>query len=54
MVQAASTIQFSATTYAVAEDAGTVHLTVQRTNDINRFVSVDYSCAGVTATNGSD
>ena len=47
-----STLQFSATTYTVAESAGTVMLTVQRTNDTNTVVSVDYATADGTATNG--
>ena len=51
-LQAASTIQFSACSYPVAEDAGTVTLTVLRTNDVNTLVSVDYTSADGTATNG--
>jgi poly(3-hydroxybutyrate) depolymerase len=51
-LQAASTIQFSKATYSVAESAGTVTLTVQRTNDVNTLVSVDYATADGTATNG--
>jgi len=50
--QAASTIQFSATTYTVAENAGAVALTVQRIGDTNAAVSVDYATADGTATNG--
>jgi dienelactone hydrolase len=46
------TIQFSATIYGVAENAGTVSLTVQRTNDTHTEVSVDYATADGTATNG--
>jgi poly(3-hydroxybutyrate) depolymerase len=49
---AGSTIQFSANSYTVAESAGTVVLTVQRTNDLNTLVSVDYATADGTATNG--
>jgi len=52
LLQAASTIQFSATTYTVAENAGAVALTVQRTNDVDTIVSVDYATADGTATNG--
>jgi hypothetical protein len=48
---AASTIQFSAATYAIAENAGTVALTVQRANDVDTSVSVDYACVDGTATN---
>ena len=50
--QTASTIQFSASTYTVAEDAGTVALAVQRTDDLNTIASVEYACADGTATNG--
>ena len=50
--QAQSVLQFSATTYTVAEDAGTVALTVQRTNDLDTAASVDYATADGTATNG--
>jgi dienelactone hydrolase len=50
--QAQSVIQFSATTYTVAEEAGTVALTVQRTNDVDTIVSVDFASADGTATNG--
>jgi len=51
-VQAASTLQFSATTYTVSEGAGTASLTVQRTNDVDTLVSVDYATIDGTATNG--
>ncbi len=51
-LHAASTIQFSANSNTVAESAGTVVLTVQRTNDLNTPVSVDYDTADGTATNG--
>ena len=47
-----STLQFTAPTYTVAEWAGTVTLTVQRTNDTSTEVSVDYATADGTATNG--
>jgi hypothetical protein len=50
---AASTVQFTASTYTVAESAGTVTLTVQRVNDTNTPVSVDYTTADGTATNGA-
>ena len=52
LLQAASTIQFSATSYTVAENAGTVTLIVQRTNDMDTVVSVDYTCTDGTAANG--
>jgi hypothetical protein len=51
-LQAASTIQFTATTYTVAENAGSVSLAVQRTEDTNTVVSVDYATADGSATNG--
>ena len=47
-----STIQFSASTYTVTESAGAVTLAVQRLNDPNTTVSVDYTSADGTATNG--
>ena len=52
LLQAASTIQFSPSSYTVAESAGTVVLTVQRTNDVDALVSVDYVTADGTAING--
>jgi len=51
-LQAASIIQFSATSYTVSEGAGTVTLTVQRTNDVDTAVKVDYATVDGTATNG--
>jgi len=51
-VQAASTIQFSSTSYTAGESDGAVTLTVQRTGDTNTVVSVDYATADGTATNG--
>src|SRR5437764_82931 len=51
-VQAASTIQFIATSYTVAESAGTAPLTVHRTGDIATEIGVDYATADGTATNG--
>jgi dienelactone hydrolase len=50
--QAQSVLQFSATTYTVAENAGIVTLTVQRTNDVDTVVSVDFATNDGTATNG--
>ena len=47
-----STVQFTAGAYTVPEWAGTVTLTVQRTNETNTAVSVDYATADGTATNG--
>ena len=52
LLQAASIIQFSATAYNVAENAGSVALTVQRINDVETIVSADYATADGTATNG--
>jgi dienelactone hydrolase len=49
-----STLQFSASTYTVAENAGTVTLTVQRLNDTNGVVTVDYASTNGTATAGLD
>src|SRR5688572_10223400 len=50
---AASTLQFAASTYSVAESAGPVGLTVQRVGDPNEIVSVEYATADGTATKGS-
>src|SRR5262245_41045380 len=47
-----STLQFSASTYTVAESAGTATLSVRRLNDTATVVSVDYATADGTATNG--
>jgi Calx-beta domain len=51
-LHAASTIGFTTTIYAVAEDAGAVSLTVQRSDDTNSVVSVDYASTNGTATAG--
>ena len=53
-VRAASTLQFSTTTYTVAENAGTAALMVQRTGDSNLAVTVDYASTNGTATAGLD
>ncbi|MBI3848971.1 MAG: alpha/beta fold hydrolase [Verrucomicrobia bacterium] len=45
-------LQFSASSYTVAESAGSVTLTVQRTGDTNTEVGVDYATTDGTATNG--
>ncbi len=50
--QAASTIQFTAATYTVAESAGAATLTVQRAGDLDTAVGVDYATADGTAANG--
>ena len=47
-----ATLQFGATSYTVAESAGTVTLNVQRTGDTAMAVSVDYATLDGTATNG--
>ncbi len=52
ILHAASTIQFSATTYTVAEDAGAVTITIQRWGDTGTVVSVDYATTNGTATAG--
>ena len=52
LAQPLATIQFSAHSYTVSEGAGTVTLSVQRTNDVDTLVSVDYATADGTATNG--
>ena len=46
------TVQFSASSYTVAESAGAVTLTVLRTGDTNTAVGVDFATADGTATNG--
>ena len=51
LAQPLATIQFSANSYTVSEGAGTVTLSVQRTNDVDTIVSVDYATADGTATN---
>src|ERR1051326_7357331 len=51
-MQAASTIQFSSSTYTVAEDAVSAALTVLRTDDVGTEVSVSYASADLSATNG--
>jgi len=51
-VQAASTLQFAASSSTVGGWAGSVTLTVQRTNGTNTDVSVDYATADGTATAG--
>ncbi len=49
---AASMIQFSSATCTVSEAAGTVTLTVQRTDDVDTPVSVDYATLDGTAIKG--
>ena len=48
------TLQFSAATYSVDEDAGTATITVTRTGGSDGAVSVDYATSNGTATAGSD
>jgi polyhydroxybutyrate depolymerase len=47
-----TTLQFSATSYTVAENAGSIALTVQRTGDTNTVAGVDYATTDLSATNG--
>jgi polyhydroxybutyrate depolymerase len=49
-LHAAATIQFSATTYSVAEYAGAVTLIVQRTDAVDTVVSVSYASTNLSAT----
>jgi poly(3-hydroxybutyrate) depolymerase len=49
---AASTIQFSATSYTVSENAGDARFRVQRSAETNTAVSVDYETIDGTAKNG--
>jgi len=51
-LQAASTINFGASGYTVAENAGSVSLAVLRSGDPDTVVSVDFATADGTATNG--
>jgi hypothetical protein len=53
-LQAASIIQFSATTYNVTEGMNQVEIAVQRTNDLDTVVSVDLATSNLTATAGAD
>ena len=47
-----STVQFTATSYTAAESAGAVAVTVQRLNDTDTAVTVDYAAVDGTAANG--
>jgi hypothetical protein len=49
---AQSSLQFTASSSTVAENAGSVMLTVQRLNDTQTEASVDYATADGTATSG--
>src|SRR5439155_14225041 len=51
-LQAASTIQFTSAVYNVAENAGTVALSVRRTDDVATVVQADYASADGTAIAG--
>jgi hypothetical protein len=53
-LHAQSVIQFSATTYNVTEDTGQAEIIVQRTNDLNMVVSVDFATTNLSATPGLD
>lgn len=48
------TISLSSATYGVAEDGGSVTITVQRTGGTTGTVTVDYATSAGTATAGSD
>jgi hypothetical protein len=52
-IEAASTIRFTAAEHTVPEWAGTASLLVQRLEDINRPVVVDYETADETAVAGA-
>ena len=55
ILHAASTIQFNnVTTITVAENGGAATLVVERANDTNTAVSVDYATTAGTATAGLD
>ncbi|MGI8656427.1 MAG: SBBP repeat-containing protein [Pyrinomonadaceae bacterium] len=51
---AASSLQFSAATYSVAEDGGSASVTVTRTGDASRAATVDYATYEGTATERSN
>ena len=47
-----ATLQFTAASYSVPENAGNAVLTVLRAGDTNTAVGVDYATVDGTATNG--
>jgi hypothetical protein len=47
-------VQFTAASYQVAENAGSVTISVQRTGDLSGVATVDFVISGVTATAGVD
>ena len=49
-----SFIQFSAATYSVNEDAGSITITLTRTGSTTQSASVSYSSSDVSAVSGSD
>ena len=51
-LEAASTVQFASTGYNVAENAGSVALSVRRTDDVDTVVQVDYASSDGTAIAG--
>jgi len=51
---AASSLQFSAATYSVAEDGGSASITVTRTGDATRAATVDYATYDGTASERSN
>ena len=54
MTAPAGTLQFSAATYSVNENGGSVTITVTRTGGSNGAVGVSYATSNGTATAGSD
>src|SRR5262245_34667911 len=54
MLQAASVIRFSASTYLVTEDTPQVAVVIQRANDLETVVGVDFSMTNLSATAGLD
>jgi len=53
-VKATSVIQFSAATYSVTEGTNQVVITVQRSDDLDTVVSVDFTTTNLSATAGLD
>ncbi|MBI4560081.1 MAG: hypothetical protein HY706_21010 [Candidatus Hydrogenedentes bacterium] len=51
-LHAASVLEFAVASFTVAENVGQATLTVQRANDVDTPVSVDYATTDGTATNG--
>ena len=49
-----STVSFSAAAYSVSENSSSITITVSRSGDISKAVSVDYSASPGTAADGED